>query len=41
MLDDNQMRGFGEAVVISREGAKQVGYGTVSPEYMQEFGRLV
>ncbi|MDQ6919855.1 MAG: tRNA (adenosine(37)-N6)-threonylcarbamoyltransferase complex dimerization subunit type 1 TsaB [Candidatus Dormibacteraeota bacterium] len=41
MLDDSHVRSFGEAVVISREGAKQVGYGTVRPEYMQQFGRLV
>ena len=41
LLPESRLRSFGEAVVIAREGAKEVGYGTVKPEYMQEFGRLV
>jgi tRNA threonylcarbamoyl adenosine modification protein YeaZ len=41
MLAESSLRGFGEAVVIAREGARELGYGTVKPEYMLEFGRLV
>jgi tRNA threonylcarbamoyl adenosine modification protein YeaZ len=41
VLPESSLRSFGEAVVIAREVAKEVGYGTVKPEYMIEFGRLV
>jgi tRNA threonylcarbamoyl adenosine modification protein YeaZ len=41
MLPESSLRSFGEAVLISRGAAKDVGYGTVKPEYMREFGRLV
>jgi tRNA threonylcarbamoyl adenosine modification protein YeaZ len=41
MLPEARLRSFGEAVVIARGGAREVGYGTVKPEYMIEFGRLV
>jgi tRNA threonylcarbamoyl adenosine modification protein YeaZ len=41
MLPESSLRSFGDAVLIAREAAKEVGYGTVKPEYMLEFGRLV
>ena len=41
LLPDARLRSFGEAVLIARKAAKKVGYGTVKPEYMVEFGRLV
>ncbi|HEY8813330.1 MAG TPA: tRNA (adenosine(37)-N6)-threonylcarbamoyltransferase complex dimerization subunit type 1 TsaB [Candidatus Dormibacteraeota bacterium] len=41
MLPESSLRSFGEAVLIARETAREVGYGTVKPEYMLEFGRLV
>jgi hypothetical protein len=41
LLPESGLRSFGEAVVIARGVAKEVGYGTVKPEYMIEFGRLV
>ena len=41
LLPESRQRTFGEAVVIARGVAQQVGYGTVKPEYMIEFGRLV
>jgi tRNA threonylcarbamoyl adenosine modification protein YeaZ len=40
LLPESSLRGFGEAVLAAREMAKEVGYGTVKPEYMQTFGRL-
>jgi tRNA threonylcarbamoyladenosine biosynthesis protein TsaB len=40
-LPESRLRSFGEAVVIARGMAREVGYGTVKPEYMIEFGRLV
>lgn len=40
-LPESSLRSFGEAVVMAREKARKVGYGTVKPEYMREFGRLV
>jgi len=41
LLPEARLRGFGEAVLLAREAAREVGYGTVKPEYMREFGRLV
>lgn len=41
LLPESGLRSFGAAVVFAREMAREVGYGTVKPEYMQEFGRLV
>jgi tRNA threonylcarbamoyl adenosine modification protein YeaZ len=41
LLPESQLRSFGEAVVAAREKAREVGYGTVKPEYMREFGRVV
>jgi tRNA threonylcarbamoyl adenosine modification protein YeaZ len=41
LLPESRLRGFGEAVLIARERAREVGYGTVKPQYMLEFGRLV
>jgi tRNA threonylcarbamoyl adenosine modification protein YeaZ len=41
MLPEASLRTFGEAVLIVREAAGEVGYGTVKPEYMREFGRIV
>ena len=41
MLPESSLRSFGEAVLRVREAASEVGYGTVKPEYMLEFGRLV
>jgi tRNA threonylcarbamoyl adenosine modification protein YeaZ len=41
LLPEARQRGFAEAVVLAREGAREVGYGTVKPEYMRDFGRLV
>jgi tRNA threonylcarbamoyl adenosine modification protein YeaZ len=40
-LPESRLRSFGEAVLIARKVARKVGYGTVKPEYMVEFGRLV
>jgi tRNA threonylcarbamoyl adenosine modification protein YeaZ len=40
-LPESRLRSFGEAVAIARRVAREVGYGTVKPEYMIEFGRLV
>jgi len=40
VLPDTRLRTFGEAVLYSLGGAREVGYGTVKPEYMQDFGRL-
>jgi len=39
-LPEHRLRSFGEAVLIAREAARKVGYGTVKPEYMTEFGRV-
>ena len=41
MLPEASLRSFGEAVLIARGTALEVGYGRVRPEYMLEFGRLV
>ena len=41
LLPESRLRGFGEAVLAAREMAREVGYGTVKPEYMREFGRVV
>ena len=41
MLPEARLRSFGEAVLIARGAALEVGYGRVRPEYMLEFGRLV
>jgi tRNA threonylcarbamoyl adenosine modification protein YeaZ len=41
LLPESRLRSFGEAILISRKEAREVGYGTVKPEYMQQFGRLV
>jgi tRNA threonylcarbamoyl adenosine modification protein YeaZ len=41
LLPESRLRSFGEAVLIGRKVAKEVGYGTVKPEYMVDFGRLV
>ena len=41
MLPEGRLRSFGEAVLIARGAALEVGYGRVKPEYMVEFGRLV
>jgi tRNA threonylcarbamoyladenosine biosynthesis protein TsaB len=41
MLPEASLRSFGETVLTVREAAREVGYGTVKPEYMLEFGRLV
>jgi tRNA threonylcarbamoyl adenosine modification protein YeaZ len=41
LLPEAGLRGFGEAVIVARGAAREVGYGTVKPEYMGEFGRLV
>jgi tRNA threonylcarbamoyl adenosine modification protein YeaZ len=35
LLPESRLCGFGEAVLAVREMAKEVGYGTVKPEYMQ------
>jgi tRNA threonylcarbamoyladenosine biosynthesis protein TsaB len=40
VLPQDRLRSFGEAVLIAREAARKVGYGTVKPEYMTEFGRV-
>lgn len=40
MVPEAELRGFGEAVVACREQARAVGYATVRPEYMSDFGRL-
>jgi len=40
LLAEDRLLSFGEAVVRAREKAKEVGYATVRPEYMTEFGRV-
>jgi len=40
-LPESQLRSFGEAVLEAREGAKELGYATVRPLYMEDLGRLV
>jgi len=40
LLPEERLRGFGEAVAAVRGAAKEVGYGTVKPDYMTEFGRV-
>jgi tRNA threonylcarbamoyladenosine biosynthesis protein TsaB len=40
LVDEGRLRSFGEAVVRARGVAKEVGYATVRPEYMTEFGRV-
>jgi tRNA threonylcarbamoyl adenosine modification protein YeaZ len=39
-LPEDRLRSFGEAVLAAGEAAREVGYGTVKPEYMAEFGRV-
>jgi tRNA threonylcarbamoyladenosine biosynthesis protein TsaB len=40
-LPEDRLRSFGEAVLAARGMAKEVGYGTVKPEYKAaEFGRV-
>ena len=41
MLPEARQRSFGEAVIAARKLAKAVGYGTVKPDYMRQFGELV
>jgi tRNA threonylcarbamoyl adenosine modification protein YeaZ len=41
LLPETRLRTFAEAVLVARRKAKEVGYGTVKPQYMREFGRLV
>lgn len=40
LLPEERLRTFGEAVAQVRGRAKEVGYGTVKPEYMTEFGAV-
>jgi len=40
MVSEERQRGFGASSLLARGRAREVGYGTVSPEYMQHFGRL-
>jgi tRNA threonylcarbamoyladenosine biosynthesis protein TsaB len=40
VLPDSRLRTFGEAVLTVGRMAREVGYGTVKPEYMQQLGRL-
>lgn len=40
LLPEDRLRTFGEAVAQARGRAKEVGYGTVRPEYMTEFGAV-
>jgi tRNA threonylcarbamoyl adenosine modification protein YeaZ len=40
VLPESDLRTFGEAVVASLGMAREVGYGTVKPEYMMQFGRV-
>ena len=40
VLAEETLRTFGQAVVASLEMAREVGYATVRPEYMSDFGRL-
>jgi nucleoside-diphosphate-sugar epimerase len=41
LLPEARQRSFGEAVIAARSLAKEVGYGTVKPDYMRQFGELV
>jgi len=41
LLPESRLRSFGAAVVAARQMARDLGYGTVRPQYMREFGRLV
>jgi hypothetical protein len=40
LLPEASLRTFADAVIAVRKAAKEVGYGTVKPEYMMQFGRL-
>jgi tRNA threonylcarbamoyl adenosine modification protein YeaZ len=40
VLPESRLRSFGEAVLAVRGVAKEVGYATVRPEYMTEFGAV-
>jgi tRNA threonylcarbamoyl adenosine modification protein YeaZ len=40
LLPEARLRSFGEAVLSVRGMAREVGYGTVKPEYMMQFGRV-
>lgn len=40
LLTEAGMRSFADAVLVVRKAAREVGYGTVKPEYMMQFGRL-
>jgi hypothetical protein len=40
-LPETELRSFGEAVLRVGEEAKVLGYATVRPQYMEDFGRLV
>ena len=40
LLAEDRLRSFGEAVVAASGRAREVGYGTVRPEYMAEFGQV-
>ena len=40
-VPEARQRSFGEAVIAVRGKAKAVGYGTVRPDYMRQFGELV
>ncbi|MDQ6692681.1 MAG: tRNA (adenosine(37)-N6)-threonylcarbamoyltransferase complex dimerization subunit type 1 TsaB [Candidatus Dormibacteraeota bacterium] len=39
-IPEPDLRSFGEAAILARGSARQLGYGTVKPDYMHEFGRL-
>lgn len=41
LLTESRQRSFGEGVIAARSLAKEVGYGTVKPDYMRQFGELV
>lgn len=41
ILPEARQRSFGEAVIAARQLARVVGYGTVKPDYMRQFGELV
>ena len=40
LLPEAGLRTFADAVIAVRGAAREVGYGTVKPEYMMQFGRL-